>query len=128
MAAGVGICVGPIYLSEIAPPEIKGSLGNFHSTLVLSRAPCVNLGVLTQLAIVVGIMVAQTMGFGLATPTQWRLVLFISSAISAFQYLLAPAIVESPAYLFRNGLTAERKAVIRSLWGYQFGDARPDRK
>lgn len=73
-------------------------------------------------------MVTQTMGFGLATPTQWRLVLLVSSAISAVQYLLAPAIVESPAYLNRNGLTEERKAAIRSLWGHQFGDARPDRK
>ncbi|KAI9569520.1 general substrate transporter [Boletus coccyginus] len=109
VAAGIGICVGPIYLSEIAPPEIKG-----------------RLGVLTQLAIVVGIMVTQIMGFGLATPTQWRLVLLISSAISATQYLLAPAIAESPAYLFRKGLTVERKAVIRSLWGHQSGDARPD--
>ncbi|KAI9567252.1 general substrate transporter [Boletus coccyginus] len=109
VAAGIGICVGPIYLSEIAPPEIKW-----------------RLGVLTQLAIVVGIMVTQIMGFGLATPTQWRLVLLISSAISGTKYLLAPAIAESPAYLFRKGLTVERKAVIRSLWGHQFGDARPD--
>ncbi|KAG8217379.1 general substrate transporter [Butyriboletus roseoflavus] len=108
-AAGIGICISPIYLSEIAPPEIKGSLG-----------------VLTQLAIVIGILVTQTMGFGLATPTQWRLVLFMSSALSASQFLLAPAIVESPAYLNRNGLAAERKAVIRSLWGHQLGDARPD--
>ncbi|KAF8436896.1 general substrate transporter [Boletus edulis BED1] len=100
VAAGIGICVGPIYLSEIAPPQIKGSLG-----------------VLTQLAIVVGILVTQGIGFGLATPTQWRLVLLISAALSAVQYLLAPAIVESPAYLIRNGLTAERKAALRSLWG-----------
>lgn len=69
------------------------------------------------------------MGFSLATPTQWRFVLFTSSALSAVQYLLAPAIVESPAYLFRNGFTAESKAVVRSLWGYQSeGDARSDRK
>lgn len=27
-AAGIGICISPIYLSEIAPPEIKGSLGH----------------------------------------------------------------------------------------------------
>lgn len=73
-------------------------------------------------------MVTQAMGFGLATPTQWRLVLLMSSAISTSQFLLAPAIVESPAYLNRNGLTTERKAVIRSLWGSQLGDARPDRK
>jgi len=109
VAAGIGICVGPIYLSEIAPPEIKGSLG-----------------VLTQLAIVVGIMVTQLMGFSLATPTQWRLVFLISSALSIMQYFLAPAIAESPAYLIRKGLTAEHKVVIRSLWGYQTGNARPD--
>ncbi|KAN0075282.1 General substrate transporter [Tylopilus felleus] len=110
VAAGIGICVSPIYLSEIAPPQIKG-----------------NIGVLTQLAIVVGILVTQAMGFSLATPTQWRFVLFTSSALSAVQYLLAPAIVESPAYLFRNGFTAESKAVVRSLWGYQSeGDAPED--
>lgn len=27
LAAGLGICVVPIYLSEIAPPKIKGSVG-----------------------------------------------------------------------------------------------------
>ena len=69
-------------------------------------------------------MVTQSMGFGLATPTQWRFVFLISSALSVTQYLLAPAIAESPAYLIRKGLTAEHKVVIRSLWG----DARPDRK
>lgn len=73
-------------------------------------------------------MVTQVMGFGLATPTQWRLVLLFSSALSIVQYLVAPVIVESPAYLHRNGLTAEHKVAIRSLWGHQSGDARPDRK
>lgn len=73
-------------------------------------------------------MITQIMGFGLATPTQWRLVLLFSSALSVLQYLLSPAIVESPPYLNRNGLVAERKAAIRSLWGHQPGDARPDRK
>ncbi|KAG9318338.1 general substrate transporter [Chiua virens] len=109
VAAGIGICVGPIYLSEIAPPDIKGSLG-----------------VLTQLAIVIGIMASQAIGFTLATPTHWRLVLFLSSALSVIQFLLAPPIVESPAYLLRHALIAERKAAIQSLWGSQSGVARPD--
>lgn len=73
-------------------------------------------------------MVTQTMGFGLATPTQWRIVLLISCALSTLQYLLSPVIVESPAYLDRIGLSDERKAAIQSLWGHQLGDARPDRK
>ncbi|KAG1769464.1 general substrate transporter [Suillus placidus] len=100
LAAGLGICLCPIYLSEIAPAKIKG-----------------NLGVLTQLAIVIGIMVTQGMGFGLATPRQWRLVLFISSGISIFQYLISPFVVESPSYLNRKGLVDQEKSVIRRLWG-----------
>ena len=27
VSAGVGLCVGPIYISEIAPSKIKGSVG-----------------------------------------------------------------------------------------------------
>ncbi|KAG2752118.1 general substrate transporter [Suillus brevipes Sb2] len=100
LAAGLGICLCPIYLSEIAPAKIKG-----------------NLGVLTQLAIVVGIMVTQGMGFGLATPRQWRLVLFISSGISIFQYFIGPFVVESPSYLNRKGLVDQEKLAIRRLWG-----------
>ncbi|KIK96730.1 hypothetical protein PAXRUDRAFT_10621 [Paxillus rubicundulus Ve08.2h10] len=109
VAAGIGICVGPIYLSEIAPARIKG-----------------NLGVLTQLSIVIGIMVTQGMGFGLATPTQWRLVPFISLALSAIQYFVCPMVAESPAYLIRNGLVNEQKAVVRRLWGDQAGSVRSD--
>ncbi|KAG1882922.1 general substrate transporter [Suillus subluteus] len=100
LAAGLGICLCPIYLSEIAPAKIKG-----------------NLGVLTQLAIVIGIMVTQGMGFGLATPRQWRLVLFISAAISIFQYFVSPFVVESPSYLNRKGLVDQEKLAIRRLWG-----------
>lgn len=73
-------------------------------------------------------MVTQAIGFGLATPTQWRLVLLISGALSATQYLLAPTIVESPAYLGRIGLAVERKVVTRALWGTQSEGARSDRK
>ncbi|KAG1736752.1 general substrate transporter [Suillus lakei] len=100
LAAGLGICLCPIYLSEIAPAKIKG-----------------NLGVLTQLAIVIGIMFTQGLGFGLATPRQWRLVLFISSGISIFQYFISPLVVESPSYLNRKGLVDQEKLATRRLWG-----------
>ncbi|KAI6150920.1 general substrate transporter [Pisolithus tinctorius] len=98
-AAGVGICVGPIYLAEIAHPNIRG-----------------NLGVGTQLAIVIGIMVTQVMGFGLATPKHWRLVLFISAALSIVQCFMSPVITESPVYLKRIGLPEQQKRALQRLW------------
>ncbi|KAG2157578.1 general substrate transporter [Suillus bovinus] len=109
LAAGLGICLCPIYLSEIAPVKIKG-----------------NLGVLTQLAIVIGIMATQGMGFGLATPRQWRLVLLISSGISIFQYFSSPFIVESPSYLNRKGLVDQEKLAIQRLWGETHDISRAD--
>ncbi|KAI6043128.1 general substrate transporter [Pisolithus marmoratus] len=99
LAAGIGVCVGPIYLAEIAHPNIRG-----------------NIGVGTQLAIVIGIMVTQAMGFGLATPKHWRLVLFISAALSVIQFFMSPVITESPVFLKRIGLPEQQKRALQRLW------------
>jgi MFS transporter, SP family, solute carrier family 2 (facilitated glucose transporter), member 3 len=74
-------------------------------------------GVLTQLSIVLGIMLTQAMGLYLATPRQWRFVLFISSAVSIGQLCLTPFIVESPSYLGRMSLDEDQKYAARRLWG-----------
>ncbi|KAM5531819.1 hypothetical protein V8D89_014518 [Ganoderma adspersum] len=99
VAAGVGLCVGPIYIAEIAPSKIKGSVG-----------------VLTQFAIVIGIMITQAMGLNLATPTTWRLVLLFSAALSLAQLLLGTMIVESPVWLSRHGSIRDKDASARRLW------------
>ncbi|KAI0670661.1 general substrate transporter [Trametes maxima] len=99
VAAGLGLCVGPIYISEIAPSKIKGAVG-----------------VLTQFAIVVGIMITQAMGLQLATPRTWRAVLLFSSTLSIAQLLVGPIIVESPVWLNRHGLLRAKDASARRLW------------
>ncbi|KAI0713278.1 general substrate transporter [Earliella scabrosa] len=99
VSAGLGLCVGPIYISEIAPSKIKGSVG-----------------VLTQFAIVIGIMITQSMGLQLATPRTWRVVLLFSSGLSLAQLLIGPAIVESPVWLNRHGLLRDKDASARRLW------------
>jgi hypothetical protein len=73
-------------------------------------------------------MVTQVMGFGLATPRQWRLVLFISFGISVLHYLMSPFIVESPSYLNRKGLLDQQKLTIRRLWGETDGFSSTDRE
>ncbi|KDQ60586.1 hypothetical protein JAAARDRAFT_31553 [Jaapia argillacea MUCL 33604] len=104
VGAGFGLCVGPIFIAEIAPTKIKG-----------------NVGVLTQLAIVIGILVTQSVGFRLATPTQWRLVLIFSLVLSLVQFFLSPLIVESPAWLHRKGTPQDTKTAARRLWGEHGG-------
>lgn len=66
------------------------------------------------MAIVVGIMLTQVAGLRLATPHQWRYVLLISAALSVTQIVLAPFMVESPAFI-RDA--AKRTAVAQKLWG-----------
>ncbi|KAH9946362.1 general substrate transporter [Epithele typhae] len=99
ISAGIGICVGPIYIAEIAPGSIKGAVG-----------------VLTQFAIVIGIMVTQSMGLQLATPLTWRLVLFFSAAFAIAQLLAGMFIVESPVWLARHGFVREKEMSCRRLW------------
>ncbi|KAI0306708.1 general substrate transporter, partial [Multifurca ochricompacta] len=84
--AGIGLCTGPIFLAEIAPPKIRGSVG-----------------VLTQLAIVTGIMITQLLGLRMATSTLWRFVLLFSSSISIVQLCLSRLIIETPVWLKQQG-------------------------
>jgi MFS family permease len=99
IGSGVGLCVCPVYLSEIAPIKIKG-----------------NVGVLTQVAVVLGIMTTQMIGLRLATPTEWRMVLLFSAATGVFQLLVGILAVESPAYLASQGKREHGKEVAERLW------------
>lgn len=62
-------------------------------------------------------MITQAMGLRLATPTEWRAVLFFSFGLSAAQFLLSIFVVESPAWLGNRGRVDEKKAVSKRLWG-----------
>ncbi|KAF9001960.1 general substrate transporter [Cyathus striatus] len=100
IGCGIGICVGPVYLAEIAPSKISG-----------------NVGVLTQLGIVLGIMFTQVAGLRFATPTEWRIVLFISCVLALIQILASTSAAESPAWLSSKGHVDERRVVANLLWG-----------
>ena len=99
IGAGIGVCVGPVYIGEIAPQAIKGSTG-----------------VLFQLSVVFGILSTQALGMALATPTRWRLVLLSSAILSVLQMLVSTGIAESPAWLAGNGKAQDARAVRSTLW------------
>ncbi|KAF8644121.1 hypothetical protein AX16_008650 [Volvariella volvacea WC 439] len=99
IGSGIGLCVVPIFLSEIAPAKISG-----------------NVGVLTQLGIVLGIMITQIIGFRLATPEDWRMVLFLSCALAIAQLVLSTKATESPTWLNSKRRLEEQKQAIDRLY------------
>lgn len=62
-------------------------------------------------------MITQAMGFRLATPTEWRYVLFFSFILSVAQVLVSAFVTESPVYLASKGQLDAKNQVARKLWG-----------
>ena len=95
-SSGAATVVVPIYLGELAPPHLRGTLG-----------------VMFQLACVLALLTAQTLGLPafLGTTSLWPLYILGGVAIpSAVQLLLRPLLVESPAWLAGGGHEAAYQA------------------
>ncbi|KAM8790121.1 solute carrier family 2, facilitated glucose transporter member 5-like isoform 1-T1 [Rhynchonycteris naso] len=106
----VGICAGlssnvvPMYLGELAPKNLRGALG-----------------VVPQLFITIGILVAQIFGLRsiLATTDGWPVLLGMTGIPAAIQLLLLPFFPESPRYLLvqKKNQVAARTA-LKQLRGW----------
>ncbi|XP_006873157.1 PREDICTED: solute carrier family 2, facilitated glucose transporter member 5 [Chrysochloris asiatica] len=102
----VGICAGlssnvvPMYLGELAPKNLRGALG-----------------VVPQLFITVGILVAQIFGLRslLTTEEGWPILLGLTGVPAALQLVFLPFFPESPRYLLvqKNDEAAAKKALKR---------------
>nr|XP_012804014.2 solute carrier family 2, facilitated glucose transporter member 5 [Jaculus jaculus] len=106
----VGICAGvssnvvPMYLGELAPKNLRGALG-----------------VIPQLFITIGILVAQLFGLRnlLANEEGWPILLGLTGVPAALQLLVLPFFPESPRYLLiqKKDQVAARKA-LQTLRGW----------
>lgn len=100
LAVGVSSVVGPIYISEIAPPKIRGRLaGSF------------------QLMIVLGIFVAYLTNFlfvGLGDQA-WRWMLGIMVVPAVMFFLLLQLVPESPRWLAIRGYPEKARAIFLKL-------------
>jgi MFS transporter, SP family, solute carrier family 2 (facilitated glucose transporter), member 3 len=114
--AGIGLCAGPVFLAEIAPSKIRGSVGTVCAFPSTYSSSLPKTGVLTQLAIVLGIMVTQMLGLRMATPTLWRFVFSFSSVASVMQLCLSRFIVETPVWLKQHGKPEDSRLVQKSLF------------
>lgn len=105
-ASGMVSVVVPLYLGELAPPNLRGSLGTAY-----------------QLAMVTGILAADLMAFGFRGPSDglanpgWR-VLFGFTAVPGFlQLALASVLTESPRWLLTKNRPKEAADILRRLRG-----------
>ena len=77
--SGLSSVVVPVYLGEIAPPTLRGTLGT-----------C------TQFALVIGILMSSVFAFPLATEERWRYLFAITPVLCIFQLLASSFLLESP--------------------------------
>ncbi|KAL4900832.1 hypothetical protein BDW74DRAFT_90926 [Aspergillus multicolor] len=82
VGSGAAIVVGPIFVSEVAPPSAKGFFGAF-----------------TQVMTCVGILFTQTLGYFLSRDSMWRVILAIAGIIGVLELLGLTFVPESPAWL-----------------------------
>ncbi|XP_053118991.1 solute carrier family 2, facilitated glucose transporter member 4 [Hemicordylus capensis] len=94
----------PMYVGEISPTHLRGALGT-----------------LNQLAIVIGILIAQVFGLEglLGTEKLWPLLMGLTVLPSALQLLFFPFCPESPRYLYivRNK-ESKAKESLKRLTGH----------
>ncbi|KAG0145100.1 hypothetical protein CROQUDRAFT_659026 [Cronartium quercuum f. sp. fusiforme G11] len=81
IGCGLNTVLVPIYLSEISPIAIRGSIG-----------------VMNQLGIVCGILASQVVSLPLSRPYIWRWIFILSVLINGIQLLTAPLMIESPKW------------------------------
>ncbi|XP_070760323.1 solute carrier family 2, facilitated glucose transporter member 11b [Enoplosus armatus] len=104
--AGIGICVQPLYLGEIAPTALRGAMGMGTSVFITG-----------------GILAGQVIGLKelLGSEEYWPILLSTTCIPAFLQLLIFPWFPESPRYLFidRGDVEGCKKA-LKQLHGADY--------
>ena len=102
-ASGLASVVVPVYLGEIAPPTLRGTLGT-----------------LTQFSMVIGILVADLLAFPLADLKSWRWLFAVTPMLCLVQLAISPFLLESPRWLLgQDENSKQAKLVIKQMRGFR---------
>jgi SP family facilitated glucose transporter-like MFS transporter 3 len=106
LASGASSVVVPLYLGEMAPPNLRGVLGT-----------------MTQFALVIGIFAVDLVGFVFANADQWRYMFALTAVFAVLQLALTPFLLESPRWLLgRNRNSAKARFIIKKLRGFRYDE------
>jgi len=104
-ASGFSSVLVPIYLGELAPPTLRGTLGT-----------------LTQFSFVIGIFVSDLLAFPFAKEeSYWRILFSVPAVASLAQIICYPFLIESPRWLLsRNRRCIKARHIIKKLRGLRY--------
>jgi sugar porter (SP) family MFS transporter len=100
VGSGAAIVVGPIYISEIAPPSARGFFGAF-----------------TQVMTNVGILLTQTLGYFWSDASLWRLILAVAGMIGALELIGLFLVPESPLWLAEHDKLSQARRILQRIRG-----------
>ncbi|KAI1810453.1 general substrate transporter [Poronia punctata] len=103
VGAGAATVIVPIYISEVAPPQERGTFG-----------------AMTQVSINVGILGTQTLGYFLSHGSAWRWIFSIGIIIATVQLLGLVVIPESPSWLASNKSVTQAKRTLQRIRGKHY--------
>jgi SP family facilitated glucose transporter-like MFS transporter 3 len=104
IASGTATVIVPLYLGELAPPNLRGALGTTY-----------------QVAMVLGILGTGVLAFGFAGASEsltnpgWRLMFGFAGILGVLQLALSPLLIESPRWLLNKGNPQEAEYILRRL-------------
>mmetsp|Transcript_31088 Transcript_31088/g.75138 ORF Transcript_31088/g.75138 Transcript_31088/m.75138 type:complete len:652 (+) Transcript_31088:103-2058(+) len=105
-ASGYSTVLVPMYLGEMAPPALRGTLGT-----------------LTQFSLVIGILVADLLAFPFANEKLWRVLFAVTVATALAQVVMSPFLLESPRWLLnRDPNSLRARYIIKRLRGLRHDD------
>jgi len=104
LAVGSAALLVPLYLSEIAPTEIRGAVSS-----------------LNQLMIVVGILVAFIVNAIFASSGDWRIMLGLAAVPSVVLLIGLFFVPETPRFLVRKGHERKAREVLEAVQSDQVG-------
>lgn len=111
MAVGAASVLSPLYISEVAPANVRGRLTTVQQVMIITGLTA---------AFVVNYFLAQSAGDSLAQIAgreAWRW-MYLAQAIPAAVFLVALLFIpESPRYLVSRGQDAEANKVLTRLFG-----------
>ncbi|KAL8947775.1 MAG: hypothetical protein Q9222_005984 [Ikaeria aurantiellina] len=102
LGCGAAIVVVPIYIAEVAPPKEKGLFGAF-----------------TQIAINLGILATQLLGYFLSKGNKWRIILAVAGGTGLIQLICLFLVPESPKWLAEHRSPQHARQVLRKIRGHQ---------